>query len=116
MLIVGLTGGIATGKSTVSALLSTKYSLPVLDADILARKAVEPGSPGLTLILQTFGEDLAAKDDNGNIIGLNRIELGKRVFNGPNKHTDIEKLNGIIHPIVKRMMVKWILKEWIKGS
>jgi len=82
MLIVGLTGGIATGKSTVSTLLQQKHHLPIIDADILARTTVEPGTRTFKQILSTFREDLALRDEQGTITGFDCVELGKRVFSG----------------------------------
>jgi dephospho-CoA kinase len=111
MLIVGLTGGIATGKSTVSKLLQDKYSLPVIDADILARKAVEPGTRAFKCILDTFGQDLALRDEAGNITGFDRPALGKRVFSGDEAAR--KKLNAIVHPAVRWLMVKAVLWEWL---
>src|SRR5277367_1564611 len=111
MLIVGLTGGIATGKSTVSNLLQQKHHLPIIDADILARKAVEPGTRGFNRILSTFGEDLALRDEQGNVTGFDRAELGRRVFSGDEAAR--RKLNAIVHPAVRWLMVKSVLREWL---
>jgi dephospho-CoA kinase len=111
MLIVGLTGGIATGKSTVSKLLQDKYSLPVIDADILARKAVEPGTRAFQSILDTFGQDLTLHNEVGNITGFDRAALGKRVFSGDEAAR--KKLNAIVHPAVRWLMVKSVLWEWL---
>jgi dephospho-CoA kinase len=111
MLIVGLTGGIATGKSTVSNLLQQQHHLPVIDADILARKAVEPGTRAFNRILSTFGHDLALHDENGNVTGFDRAELGKRVFSGDEAAR--RKLNAIVHPAVRWLMVKSVLWEWL---
>lgn len=111
MLIIGLTGGIATGKSTVSSILKEKYGLPIIDADILARKAVEPETRAFTKIVETFGSDLALKDDAGNIIGLDRTALGKRVFSGDEAAR--KKLNRIVHPAVRWLMVKSVIWEWL---
>jgi dephospho-CoA kinase len=115
MLIVGLTGGIATGKSTVSNLLQQKHSLPIIDADILARKAVEPGTRAFNRILDTFGHDLAIHDSKGTITGFDRGALGKRVFSGD--EVARKKLNGIVHPAVRWLMIKAVVWEWIvRGS
>jgi dephospho-CoA kinase len=111
MLIVGLTGGIATGKSTVSNLLQQKHHLPIIDADILARKAVEPGTRGFNRILSTLGEDLALRDEQGNVTGFDRAELGRRVFSGDEAAR--RKLNAIVHPAVRWLMVKSVLREWL---
>jgi dephospho-CoA kinase len=112
MLIVGLTGGIATGKSTVSTILkNTPHSLSIIDADILARKAVEPGTVAFNRIINTFGNDLALRDDSGKITGLDRTALGKRVFSGD--EVARKKLNGIVHPAVRWLMVKSLIWEWL---
>jgi dephospho-CoA kinase len=111
MLVVGLTGGIATGKSTVSTLLRTEHHLPVIDADILARRAVEPNTAAFRAILATFGDDLAVHDSSGRIIGFDRTELGKRVFSGD--EVARQKLNRIVHPAVRWLMVREVLWEWL---
>ena len=112
MLIVGLTGGIATGKSTVSTILQNPpYCLPIIDADILARKAVEPGTRAFKRILNTFGNDLAVRDDSGKITGFDRTALGKRVFSGD--EVARKKLNGIVHPAVRWLMIKSVIWEWL---
>lgn len=111
MLIVGLTGGIATGKSTVSKLLQEKYHFPIIDADILARKAVEPGTRAFNRILSTFGEDLALHDEKtGKVIGFDRPALGRRVFGD---EVARKKLNRIVHPAVRWLMVKAVIWEWL---
>lgn len=95
--VIGLTGGIATGKSTVSELL-TAYGFKVVDADIAAREAVKKGSAGLEQIRQTFGNE--AINDDGE---MNRQYMGQLVFNHPDKRTE---LNEIVHPIVHQLMDK----------
>jgi len=62
MLIVGLTGGIATGKSIVSNVLPQKHHLPIIDADILAHKAIEPGNCAFEQILWKFGDNLVVQE------------------------------------------------------
>ena len=76
--LIGLTGGIATGKTTVSNYLSQKYQLPILDADIYAREAVAKGSPILKTILARYGDRIMLADG-----ALNRPALGEIVFNNP---------------------------------
>ncbi|MGX0405364.1 dephospho-CoA kinase [Staphylococcus capitis] len=93
--IIGLTGGIATGKSTVSELL-TAYGFKVIDADIASRKAVKKGSKGLDQIREKFGQE--AIDDNGE---MNRKYVGELVFNNPEQRIE---LNKIVHPIVREIM------------
>ncbi|MGG6242111.1 dephospho-CoA kinase [Nodosilinea sp. AN01ver1] len=91
--IIGLTGGIATGKSTVSDYLARQHRLPVLDADIYARQAVEPGSRGLAAIAARYGDSLLHSDGS-----LNRARLGDIVFNQPAEKTWLEQQ---IHPVVR---------------
>lgn len=76
MRLIGITGGIGSGKTTVSNYLKEKYQLPIWDADIYARQAVEIGSPILNEILDRYGSDLVLSDGN-----LNRPRLGEIVFN-----------------------------------
>ncbi|MFW0759654.1 dephospho-CoA kinase [Staphylococcus cohnii] len=93
--VIGLTGGIASGKSTVSELL-TAHGFKIVDADIASRKAVEKGSEGLEQVRATFGEE--AIDEDGN---MNRGYVGDIVFNYPEKRLE---LNEIVHPIVRNIM------------
>ncbi|MBW4485375.1 MAG: dephospho-CoA kinase [Tildeniella torsiva UHER 1998/13D] len=92
--IIGLTGGIATGKSTVSDYLARQHHLPVLDADLYARQAVEPGSPALDAIVSRYGAALLHPDGT-----LNRGKLGEIVFNQPAEKVWLEQQ---IHPVVRR--------------
>lgn len=102
MLIIGLTGGISSGKSFVSEYLQ-KLGAIVIDADKLARAAVEPGSPALQEIRSYFGDEVF--EPSGE---LNRKKLGEIIFNSVR---DKEKLNSIIHPMVieetKRQIEKY---------
>lgn len=93
--VIGLTGGIGTGKSTVSELLAV-HGFKIVDADIAAREAVEKGSEGLEQVRQVFGDE--AIDENGE---MNRKYVGEIVFNDDKMR---EKLNQIIHPIVRDLM------------
>ncbi|QEA59487.1 dephospho-CoA kinase [Leuconostoc koreense] len=94
MLIIGLTGGIATGKSTVSALLR-QAGFPIVDADIVAREVVEPGTSTLEKIKLAFGPGII---DNGV---LDRRKLGQIVFeNG----AQLKKLNDIMQPAISSAM------------
>ncbi len=90
---IGLTGGIATGKTTVSKYLTTKYHLPVLDADIYAREAVAKDSPILEAIFTRYGDRVMLSDRS-----LNRASLGEIVFNNP---TEKQWLESQIHPYVR---------------
>jgi len=89
---VGLTGGIATGKSTVARLFRER-GIPVVDADQIAKEVVKKGSTGLESVLSHFGRDLT--DAQGN---LDRKKLGRIVFGSPGKLTELEK---ILHPEIK---------------
>ncbi|MFM7366062.1 MAG: dephospho-CoA kinase [Cuspidothrix sp.] len=91
--LIGLTGGIGTGKSTVANYLATVYNLPILDADIYARDAVSIGSPILSQIAAKYGEDMILNDGN-----LNRLKLGEIIFNSPEERNWVESL---IHPYVR---------------
>lgn len=93
--VIGLTGGIASGKSTVSELLSV-FGFKVVDADKAAREAVKKGSKGLAQVREVFGDE--AIDENGE---MNRRYMGDLVFNHPEKRLE---LNAIIHPIVRDVM------------
>ena len=93
--VIGLTGGIASGKSTVSELL-TAHGFKIVDADIASRKAVEKGSEGLEQVRSTFGEE--AIDEDGN---MNREYVGDVIFNYRDKRLE---LNEIVHPIVRTIM------------
>ncbi|HCY6480877.1 TPA: dephospho-CoA kinase [Staphylococcus aureus] len=93
--VIGLTGGIASGKSTVSELLSV-FGFKVVDADKAGREAVKKGSKGLAQVREVFGDE--AIDENGE---MNRRYMGDLVFNHPEKRLE---LNAIIHPIVRDIM------------
>ncbi|WP_314686039.1 dephospho-CoA kinase [uncultured Bifidobacterium sp.] len=94
---VALTGGIAAGKSTVARRLSG-LGIPVIDYDLLARRAVEPGGEGLRSIVRSFGA--GALDSAG---GLDRRWMANHVFGRDAAPGAREALNGIVHPIVFRL-------------
>ena len=96
MKLIGLTGGIASGKSAVARMLRAA-GVPVVDADLLAREAVAPGTEGLAAVLRRFGPSVLAEDGS-----LDRKALGARVF------SDVEArraLNAIVHPAVAALAV-----------
>ncbi|MBE9183480.1 dephospho-CoA kinase [Microcoleus sp. LEGE 07076] len=95
---IGLTGGIATGKTATSHYLADICKLPILDADIYAREAVHPGSPILDSIVQRYGATLLLPDGN-----LNRPELGNIIFCNPAERQWLEQQ---IHPYVRRRLVE----------
>jgi dephospho-CoA kinase len=92
MLRVGLTGGIGSGKSAVSALLAA-HGAVVIDADLLAREVVEPGTPGLAEIVIAFGPDVLTADGS-----LDRAAMGRRIFGDDEARA---RLEAIIHPRVR---------------
>lgn len=89
-----LTGNIASGKSTVAALLA-EHGATIIDADQLAREAVAPGTPGLQSVLDQFGPALLLPDGT-----LDRAALRRHVFRDPAAR---DQLNAIVHPIVRRL-------------
>lgn len=95
--IIGLTGGIATGKSSVASYLEIQYQLPILDADVYARDAVKPGSIALVNIVQRYGSGILLA--NGN---LDRQQLGNIVFNDESERSWLE---GQIHPYVQERIL-----------
>jgi dephospho-CoA kinase len=95
---VALTGGIATGKSHVRAQFEA-LGVPTIDADILARRAVEPGSAGLAAVVERFGHDIL---DAGG--GLDRRRLGVIVFSDSSARRDLE---AIVHPAVQQATDDW---------
>jgi dephospho-CoA kinase len=128
MLLIGLTGSIATGKSTVSSILSSPpYNLPIIDADLLARKVVEPGTAGYNAIVKYFGpttpdllvepsESVPHNGLNGKGRPLNRPALGRRVFGDtPERKKDRGVLNSIVHPAVRKEMYKSLLWCYVTG-
>ncbi|MFH7029282.1 MAG: dephospho-CoA kinase [Heteroscytonema crispum UTEX LB 1556] len=98
--IIGLTGGIATGKTTVANYLASTYNLPIFDADVYARDAVSVGSPILQEIAQRYGEQILLPDGN-----LNRQKLGEIIFNNPDERNWVE---GVIHPDVRQRFLEAI--------
>ncbi|MBC1757005.1 dephospho-CoA kinase [Listeria seeligeri] len=93
---IGLTGSVATGKSTVSKMIQ-KAGIPLVDADIAARKVVEPGTEGLAEIVAYFGKEILLADGS-----LNRPKLADIIFKNEEKR---QKLNEITHPRVKDYML-----------
>ena len=91
-LVIGLTGGIASGKSTISSILKA-VGWPVIDADLIARQIVMPGSKGLEQIVNRFGPQMLNSDGT-----LDRKKLGKTVFDDPKKLSDLDKIE---HPLIQ---------------
>jgi len=97
VLLVGLTGGIGSGKSTVARLLEKRGAV-VFDADLLAREAVEPGTPGHAAVIERFGADVLAPGGE-----LDREALASIVFADPSARRDLEE---IVHPEVRRLFAE----------
>jgi len=95
---IGLTGGIATGKSTVGRLLEAE-GLPVLDADQYAREALAPGSPGAAAVLERFGDAVRTSGTGPECPTIDRGALGSLVFNNPAEKRWLEQL---VHPLVRQ--------------
>lgn len=94
MTTIALTGGIASGKSTIAAHLR-ELGAHILDADAFARRAVEPGSKGLSLLVERYGDSILTEDGS-----LNRQALADIIFND---EAEREAVNQILHPEIRRM-------------
>ncbi|KAK3592021.1 hypothetical protein CHS0354_031532 [Potamilus streckersoni] len=107
MFLVGLTGGIASGKSTVSRMFN-ELGCPLVDADLVARKVVEPGQAAWKKIREKFGDVVFLGDGK-----LNREKLGEIVFANAEKR---KLLNSITHPEIYKVIIRSLLWFMIKGS
>lgn len=99
MLRVALTGGIATGKSYCLARFQ-ELGAPTIDADVLARQAIAPGTEGFDEVINRFGDAVKTKDG-----GLDRDALGKLVFSDESARRELER---IVHPAVYAAIGKWL--------
>ncbi|KAJ7313487.1 hypothetical protein JRQ81_004902 [Phrynocephalus forsythii] len=106
MFLVGLTGGVASGKSTVVAMLR-ELCCPVIDADVIARQVVQPRCQAYQRIVDSFGPEILL--ENGEI---DREALGSIIFSQPEKR---RLLNSITHPEIQKEMLKQILKYFVLG-
>lgn len=102
---VGLTGGLGTGKSTVSQMLIQR-GIPVIDADRIAREVTEPNGPAFLKIVQDFGKGILSSDGS-----IDRVLLAKQVFGNPEKLLRLEK---IIHPLVQEEVARQ--RQWLKDQ
>lgn len=91
--IIGLTGGIASGKTTVADLFQKHFNIEIVDADIVAREVVAVGSDGLQQITEHFGEAILLEDGT-----LNRAKLREQIFSNPQ---DKAWLNALLHPMIR---------------
>ena len=96
MRVIGLTGGIASGKTTVSNLFKIS-GVPVIDADLVARQVVEKGTVGLSALVNRFGEAILNTDGT-----LNRTELGKRMFSEEAIRSEV---NDILQPLIRQEII-----------
>ena len=105
-MVLGVTGGIATGKSSVAQMFSDR-GVPVVSADVIARQAVAPGSATLDALVAHFGPEILSADGT-----LDRVELGKTVFADPSAR---EELNRITHPEIARLAISELDKLGAAG-
>jgi dephospho-CoA kinase len=96
-MLIALTGGIGSGKSTVASEW-VQLGATEIDADLLAREVVEPGTVGLNLVLEAFGKDLLLPDGS-----LNRGELAKRAFSSEQER---KRLEAILHPLIQQLALQ----------
>ncbi|CAK9825331.1 Dephospho-CoA kinase domain-containing protein [Anthophora retusa] len=106
MFLVGVTGGIATGKSTVASIFR-EFGIPVIDADQIARKVVEPGKPAWHKIYKEFGPKVFLDTQE-----LDRAKLGDIIFNDVEKR---KKLNAITHPHIYKEIYWQTFKYFLQG-
>lgn len=107
MLLVGLTGNIGSGKSTVAQLLSERGAT-IIDADVLARRAVEVGTPAYKAIVERWGTSIL---EPGGVI--DRSALRRIVFSEP---SELEQLNALVHPEVERMREALVEQARLRGD
>ncbi|KAF9082287.1 hypothetical protein BGX29_000348 [Mortierella sp. GBA35] len=110
MKVVGLTGGIASGKSTVVKTIQS-LDIPVIDCDLLARLVVEPTHPAYHKLVKHFGTVILQNQEMGQ--PLDRYKFGTIIFPDPVQR---RVANGIIHPAVRDEILKRLFKYWIKGT
>lgn len=97
MLKVGLTGGIASGKSTICELFS-QHNIPIIDADIIAQELVKPNQTALKEVIQLFGNDILL--NNGE---LDRKQLRQRIFSNS---VDKQQLEALLHPRIRQQLIQ----------
>ncbi|WP_422767180.1 dephospho-CoA kinase [Photobacterium leiognathi subsp. mandapamensis] len=95
-LVIGLTGGIGSGKTTVANLFADTYGIDIIDADIVAREVVEPNTFGLSAIVEKCGKEILLEDGT-----LNRAKLRDAIFSQPELKT---WLNNLLHPLIREKM------------
>ena len=100
--VLGLTGGIATGKSTAAAVFS-RHQIPMIDGDIIAREVVQPQTPGLAAIVQGFGEEILQEDGS-----LDRVALAKIIFDSTEQR---QKLDRLLDPFIRQAITEQIRQQ-----
>lgn len=108
MLVLGITGGVGAGKSTVLDYMKEAYNAAILQADLAAHELMRPGHRCYEEIVETFGKDILAPEGE-----INRKKLGEVVFGHREK---LDRLNGIVHPAVKEHIRQVIADERAKGE
>ncbi|KGY11685.1 dephospho-CoA kinase [Vibrio tubiashii] len=101
-LVIGVTGGIASGKTTVANLFHQEFGIEIIDADVVARQVVEPESEGLNAIEQHFGREVILQDGT-----LDRAKLREIIFSHPEQKT---WLNNLLHPMIRTQMLADLAK------
>jgi dephospho-CoA kinase len=99
MIVIGVTGGICSGKSTISRILSSTFGVPVIDADIIGHEAYFPHTTCYDQLIQNFGNTIVNEDET-----INRRELGKIVFSNQNK---MNELQAIVWPVIRFVISKY---------
>lgn len=108
MRIIGITGGIGTGKSTLLHLIKENYNAYIVETDTLAHSMMMPGEPVYEQIVSAFGTEILSEDGT-----IDRGSLGMLVFNSEEA---LKRLNGIVHPAVKEYIIKDIGKKNTEGE
>lgn len=93
-MVVGLTGGIGSGKSTIANLFHDQFGVNIVDADLVAREVVKPETEGLKAITEHFGQEILTNDGQ-----LNRVVLRERIFSTPSEK---EWINNLLHPLIRQ--------------
>eukprot|EP00164_Ancoracysta_twista_P006959 GFYU01009797.1.p1 GENE.GFYU01009797.1~~GFYU01009797.1.p1 ORF type:complete len:257 (-),score=56.23 GFYU01009797.1:49-819(-) len=106
MKLIGLTGGIATGKSTVSSVLSDRGA-PIIDGDVIAKQVVEVGKPAYQKVVDTFGAEYLLEDGS-----IDRVKLGNMVFNDVAQR---RRLEGIVNPAVRKEIFSQLMWYYWHG-
>jgi len=101
-LVIGVTGGIASGKTTVANLFHQEFGIEIVDADVVARQVVEPESEGLKAIEQHFGREVIQQDGT-----LDRAKLREIIFSQPEQKA---WLNNLLHPMIRTQMLADLAK------